>query len=233
MSITYVDALLGQKRMRVHSVKKLFIRIMNFPWFRGVEKDVRYTPVLATWIIRSKTSTSRRRKILIPCLQTQAGRCTIRCRQQQTLARTMLFSRNGEASFMVGIFTSLQRLKEGCLEALTSHFARWTKPLRTSLPLSTLNDLSSSRSQLIAENALLRQQLIMLKRQVKRPTCTKTDRLRLVLLARLVRTWQQAHITRATRNNAAASIGSSFAGIGGVSPRPLLTSPRSPQKRSP
>ena len=27
MSITYVDALLGQKRMRVHSVKKLFIRI--------------------------------------------------------------------------------------------------------------------------------------------------------------------------------------------------------------
>ena len=27
MSITFVDALLGQKRMRVHSVKKLFIRI--------------------------------------------------------------------------------------------------------------------------------------------------------------------------------------------------------------
>jgi putative transposase len=104
----------------------------------------------------------------------------------------MLFSRNGEASFMVGIFTSLQRLLDGCLEALTSRFARWTKPLRTSLPLSTLNDLSRSRSQLIAENALLRQQLIILKRQVKRPTCTKTDRLLLVRLARLVRTWQQA-----------------------------------------
>ncbi|HEY6406078.1 MAG TPA: integrase, partial [Ktedonobacteraceae bacterium] len=31
-----------------------------------------------------------------------------------------------------------------------------------------------------------------LKRQVKRPACTKTDRLLLVLLARLVRTWKQA-----------------------------------------
>jgi hypothetical protein len=61
---------------------------------------------------------------------------------------------------MVGIVTSLQRLLDGCLEAFTSHFARWTKPLRTSLPLSTLNDLSRSRSQLIAENALLRQQLV-------------------------------------------------------------------------
>ena len=93
---------------------------------------------------------------------------------------------------MVGIFTSLKRLLDGCLEALTSRFARWTKPLRTSLPLSTLNELSRSRSQLMAENALLRQQLIILRRQMKRPTCTNTDRLLLVLLARLVRTWQQA-----------------------------------------
>jgi putative transposase len=44
----------------------------------------------------------------------------------------------------------------------------------------------------MAENALLRQQLIILKRQVKRPACTKTDRVLLVLLARVVRTWKQA-----------------------------------------
>ena len=43
----------------------------------------------------------------------------------------------------------------------------------------------------MAENALLRQQLIILKRQVKRPVCTKTDRLLLVLWARMVRTWKQ------------------------------------------
>jgi putative transposase len=60
------------------------------------------------------------------------------------------------------------------------------------LPLATLTDLGKSKSELIAENALLRQQLIVLKRQVKRPTFTRTDLILLVLLARLVRTWQQA-----------------------------------------
>jgi hypothetical protein len=39
---------------------------------------------------------------------------------------------------MAGVLTSLQRLKDGCLGTLASHFARWTKPLETSLPLSTL-----------------------------------------------------------------------------------------------
>ena len=93
---------------------------------------------------------------------------------------------------MAGVFPSLQRLKEGCLYALSSRFACWTKPLVTSLLLATLTELGKSKSQLIAENALLRQQLIILKRQVKRPACTKTDRMLLVLLARLVRSWNQA-----------------------------------------
>jgi putative transposase len=92
---------------------------------------------------------------------------------------------------MTGVFTSLQRQKVCCLHALSSRFTRWTKPLRTSLPLSTLTDLDRSKSELIAENALLRQQLIILRRQVNRPVCTKTDRLLLVLLARMVLTWKQ------------------------------------------
>ena len=37
-----------------------------------------------------------------------------------------------------------------------------------------------------------RQQVIILRRQVKRPACTKSDRMLLVLLARVVRTWKQA-----------------------------------------
>jgi putative transposase len=53
-------------------------------------------------------------------------------------------------------------------------------------------DLARSRAELIAENALLRQQLIILSRQVKRPACTRTDRILLVLLARAVRNWKQA-----------------------------------------
>jgi putative transposase len=93
---------------------------------------------------------------------------------------------------MAGIVTHLRRLKKSCLDALSSRLTRWTKPLMSSFLLGTLADLGRSNSELIAENALLRQQLTILQRQVKRPTFTRTDRLLLVLLARLVRTWQQA-----------------------------------------
>jgi len=93
---------------------------------------------------------------------------------------------------MTGVLTHLRQLKDGCWHALLSRFARWTKPLTFSLPLQTLADLNRSKSELVAENALLRQQLIILRRQVKRPACTKTDRVLLVLLARLVRAWQHA-----------------------------------------
>src|SRR5436305_2787396 len=93
---------------------------------------------------------------------------------------------------MAGVFTSLQRLKDGFLDALSSRFTRWTKPLGTSLPLQTLADLGRSKSELVAENVLLRHQLTILQRQVKRPSITRTDRVLLVLLARLVRTWKQA-----------------------------------------
>jgi putative transposase len=90
------------------------------------------------------------------------------------------------------VFTSLQRLLDGCWHALPSRFARWTKPLLTSLPLATLTDLGRSKSELLAENALLRKPLIILRRQVKGPPCRKTDRVLLMLLARMVRSWQQA-----------------------------------------
>jgi putative transposase len=61
---------------------------------------------------------------------------------------------------MAGILTHLRRLKNGCLEALSSCFTRWTKPPTSSLPLQTLADLSRSKSELVAENALLRHQLL-------------------------------------------------------------------------
>ena len=93
---------------------------------------------------------------------------------------------------MAGVVISLRRLKDGCLHALSSRLTQWTKPLVTSLPLATLTDLGRSKSELVAENALLRHQLTILQRQVKRPSITRTDRMLLVLLARLVRTWQQA-----------------------------------------
>jgi len=53
-------------------------------------------------------------------------------------------------------------------------------------------DLARTRADLIAENALFRQQLVILRRQVKRPAYTRTGRLLLVLLARAARNWKQA-----------------------------------------
>jgi putative transposase len=91
-----------------------------------------------------------------------------------------------------GILTFIKRLTGFCLQSLHYRFVAWTKPDTTFLLLGTLTDLARSKSELVAENALLRQQLIILRRQVKRPTCTKTDRMLLVLLARAVRTWKHA-----------------------------------------
>jgi hypothetical protein len=76
--------------------------------------------------------------------------------------------------------------------ALQKRFLCWVKPPEASLVLGTLTDLLRGKSELIAENALLRQQLTILHRQIKRPVYKKTDRLLLVLLARMVRTWKQA-----------------------------------------
>ncbi len=114
-------------------------------------------PVMATWIIRSRTGTLRRRKKCYPCLQTQEGECRIRRRHQQPHARTTIRSCNGEASCMGRVFTTLQRLLDDCLHGLSSRSIHWTRPHISSLPLATLTDLGRS-------------------------------------LARLVRTWNQAHL---------------------------------------
>ena len=74
---------------------------------------------------------------------------------------------------------------------------QWTKPATAILVTETLSDMTRSRTDLIAENAMLRQQLIVLNRQAKRPQLTNGDRIRLVLLARCTRFWRQAlHIVQ-------------------------------------
>jgi putative transposase len=93
---------------------------------------------------------------------------------------------------LILIFSGLKRLVVSYMNEWRASIVHWTKPLSSSLPLGTLADLGRSKSELIAENAFLRQQLIMLKRQVKRPVYTKADRILLILLARVVRAWRQA-----------------------------------------
>ena len=74
---------------------------------------------------------------------------------------------------------------------------QWTKPLTVGLAAGSISDVTRSRAALIAENALLRQQLIILRRQIKRPQLTRADRVCLVLLARCTQFWQQAlHIVQ-------------------------------------
>jgi transposase InsO family protein len=68
----------------------------------------------------------------------------------------------------------------------------WMKPTTVTLALGALADLSRSKADLLVENALLRQQLIVLNRQIKRPQLTNGDRIRLVLLVRCSRFWHQA-----------------------------------------
>lgn len=53
----------------------------------------------------------------------------------------------------------------------------------------TLRDVARSRTELLLENALLRQQHIVLGRTVPRPRFTPTDRYVLALLASRLQTW--------------------------------------------
>ena len=89
----------------------------------------------------------------------------------------------------------LQRVAAaGChvAKALRRHLLIATKPAAAPLVAGTLADLVRSKPALVAENALLRQQVIVLRRGAKRPRCTPTDRALLVLLASRLRTWRSA-----------------------------------------
>ena len=73
------------------------------------------------------------------------------------------------------------------LQALRHRLLAATKPAAPTLIAGAIADLARSKGELVAENALLRQQLVVLKRSVKRPRCTPADRTLLVLLASRVR----------------------------------------------
>src|ERR687886_1067232 len=87
----------------------------------------------------------------------------------------------------------LQRLlgaARAATQALRRRLLAATRPAATPLLTGTVADLARTKSELLAENALLRHQLIVLQRRVKRPRCTAADRALLVLLASRLRTWR-------------------------------------------
>ncbi len=78
------------------------------------------------------------------------------------------------------------------VDRVEARWKSWTKPAAYALLEATTVDLIRTKPELIAENALLRQQLIVLKRQVKQPIFTPFDRSLLVVLASRVSFWKQA-----------------------------------------
>ena len=78
------------------------------------------------------------------------------------------------------------------VKKIEKRFKRWTKPASCSLLEGTAADLIRTTRDLLIENALLRQQLIVLERQVKHRAFTALDRGLLVVLASRLPYWKQA-----------------------------------------
>ena len=83
----------------------------------------------------------------------------------------------------------LRRFASRCIAAVRAQVSAWTRPRPCSLATGLATDVVRRRRDLLLENALLRQQVIVLSRTAKRPTFTRWDRGLLVLLASRLRTW--------------------------------------------
>jgi putative transposase len=90
------------------------------------------------------------------------------------------------------LFSLVLRGKDALWQAVKQCIRLWMKPDNQNLVLNAAIGLTRSRSELILENMLLRQQLIVLKRQAKRPALSWRDRMLFVLLAGKLPTWKQA-----------------------------------------
>jgi putative transposase len=77
-------------------------------------------------------------------------------------------------------------------QRLNQQLRQWVKPDNKALLANAAIDVTRSKAELMIENALLRQQLIVLNRQVKRPALKPHERVLLVLLASKLRAWKQA-----------------------------------------
>ena len=83
------------------------------------------------------------------------------------------------------------RIVVGIYRAAERTFREWLRPC-TALAVATARDLMRSKRQLLAENALLRQQLIAVHRQIGRAKLTPADRVRMVILASLAQHWRES-----------------------------------------
>ena len=92
---------------------------------------------------------------------------------------------------LAALLSPVCHLGQRLLHSLHRRLLAVTAPAATRLVVGTLADLPRSKGALVAENALLRQPLVVLQRNVKRAQCTVYGRALLVLLASRVRAWRQ------------------------------------------
>jgi hypothetical protein len=88
-----------------------------------------------------------------------------------------------ESNLVVALIIALERVVR-----------RLLRPARAGakLIIGAVGDTTRTRSALIAENALLRQQVIVLRRNIQRPRLNRDDRVLLLILARLSGQWRDA-----------------------------------------
>jgi len=84
----------------------------------------------------------------------------------------------------------LRRCLDSLCQPVMRRLRRSTKPDNHSLALNAVLDATRSKAELVFENALLRQQLIVLQRQGKRPLLTWRDRGLFVLIASRLPGWK-------------------------------------------
>jgi len=90
------------------------------------------------------------------------------------------------------LFRRLLTRGRGLVHHLRRQLSAAILPVAAPVAVGAVADLARSRPAPVAENALLRHQLAILRRGVKRARCTPADRALLVLLASRVRTWRSA-----------------------------------------
>ena len=90
------------------------------------------------------------------------------------------------------VLLQITKMAQSVFNAVDRRIRAWTEPAWDSMVGGVAVDLLKSKQQVILENAFLRQQVIVLKRQIARPRLSSQDRSVLVLLASRVRDWQNA-----------------------------------------
>jgi len=111
-----------------------------------------------------------------------------RANQRMLAAKTPGLSIRGVVGSVVGGVNNVHR-----------QLRNWTRPNLTqgATLIGASGDLGRSKTELVLENALLRHQLAILNRTVRRPKITAKDRLFTVLMARLLPGWRDAlHIVK-------------------------------------